>query len=611
MDNKKDRISLIHEKGELVAIKFRGKTYIVENPNSNEIIKTITKEHPDFIDIWKKSNEEKSFKIVKGKKTTIKATKTLKEKNKKGLKAKLYAALGTVIVASGIVAGATACKKTEKEQTKEDTIIEELEETTDEREILDILNQLEKGLQRDSWSKINEFQNYFNNVASENYAIEEDENARLYLTAEQCIALFTRFNADRISPEDMAYIFGPNSSYFTFANLDSKFTEACRILNYYYLTATEKSGLDMLFVDESDKETFKNFEDLLIKYNKNRTEENKNEIVEALNNIFLNPSLDDPKTTNMGPASAIGTTMVPILHASKVVNEELKDDLVEINETTTCDKLKKFVEQATSIKSEEKNKNEDLLENLPAILDELNIRYTSRNIDFETRYKDILVKLYGYDYVYNNGLLDSEIISEVNSNDRSSISKSEAINEYGEEAVKNAENNAQNEFNNTYKEEQEKQKAYGEGLTRISNSTLYDSVYDFVSKYGYKPSVSNYSNIINSIKNSYTGSYKSSFNNGVDTGAQNIINNGYNDAIKEYNHRNNGHEETTTEEDYVEETPAPTPIPEPTEAPASTPAPTEAPAPTPEPSYIYEETTTEEEYIPEEELEETLVRVRG
>ena len=616
MDNKKDIINLIHENGELIGIKFREKTYIVNNPNSNDVINEIAKEHPDFTNIWNKSKQEKSFKVIKGKKSKINATKTLKEKNKQGIKAKLYAAIGTVIVAGGIFAGITSCKKNES-KTKEQIVIEEIEETTDEKEILEILKQLDEGIQRDSWNKINEFQNYFNNVASENYAIEEDGSARLYLTAEQCIALFTRFNAERITPEDMAYIFGPNSSYYTFANLDNNFVSASRILNYYYLSATEKSGLDILFIDESDRELFKNFEDQVIEYNKNRTEENKNQIVDSLYNIFLNPSLDDPKTTNIGAASAIGTTMVPILHATKVISAELKDELVEINETITCDKLKKYVEESTQITTNEKTDKDDLLENLPAILDELNIKNKNLDINFEARYNDVLVDLYGNDYVNGNGLLNNQTVTtQTTTSTQTSISREQAVQEFGESAVQQAETSAKQEFNNTYGEENAKQQAYGQGLTKISNSSLYDAVYNFVNQNGYKPSTSTFQSIISSVKNSYTGSYQSSFNSGVDTGAQNIINNGYNDAIKEYNYRQSAKDKTEATEEYVETVPTQAPTPAPT--PVATPAPTPVPAPvtTPAPviteteEYIYEETYTEE-YIPQEELDEELVRVRG
>lgn len=627
--DKKDIISLIEENGEAIGIKFRGKTYVVKDANSSETIKEIAKEHSDFIDIWKKSRENNSFKVVKGKK------KVSKEKivvtPSKTLKRRIAAGVGAVLLAGGIITGVTACKKNGKNNNKEQIVISEVEEIdevleiNDKAELLEILKSLDEGLQQDSWNMINEFQNYFNNVAAENYAINEDGESRLYLTAEQCIALFTRMNADRITPEDMAYIFGPNSSYFTFANLDDKFNEACRILNYYYLSAKETSGLDMLFVNESDKEVFKNFEDLVLEYNRTLSEESKNKIVDSLNNIFLNESLSDPKTTNAGAASIIGTGIVPVLHATKVIDEELLNTLVEINETVTCDKLKKYVIDATSIESSEDYKNKELLEKLPSILDEINIK--NINLDINKVTSDVLS-------YFENSTYSS---STTYSSSGTSISQSEAIKEFGSSAVKEAENKAQTEFNNTYVAENAKQEAYGKGLTAIANSSLYDSAYNFVAQNGYKPSVSNYSGIINSIKNSYSGSYSSSFNSGVDAGASSTINNAYNDAIAEYNYRQSlssgsTSSSTTEKEEYVDEpvatpvptvaptpvpTPVPTAVPTPVPAPVVTPAPAPVVTPEPAPVYVYEETITEE-YIPEEELVEEaayygegLVRVRG
>lgn len=603
--DKKDIIVLIHDNKKVIGIKFRGKTYLVEDSNSNDIIRNISKEHEDFIDIWKNSSNNNEFKVIKGKKKIIEITNTLKNYNKNNTKARLYSAIGTVIVLGGITLGLTACNN-DKNSSKENYTIVEIEEELDEKEILEILKSLDEGLQQDSWNMINEFQNYFNNVAAENYAIEEDGDSRLYLTAEQCIALFTRINADRISPEDMAYIFGPNSTYFTFANLDDKFTEACRILNYYYLYSKETSGLDKLLIDESDKKVFTDFEELVLKYNENKDEESKNEIVNSLNNIFLNPSLSDPKTTNMGATSLIGTAVVPVLHATKVVEEDLLNTLVEINETITCDKLKKYVIDSTSIESEN-YKNKELLEKLPSILDEYNIKNKNLDIDFEARYMKILEELYGYDYVYstNSNKVSNSVSSSIYNNS-TSITKEEAIKEFGSSNVENVENEAKEEFDNKYEDINQKEETYGKGLNAISNSSLYDKVYDFVALNGYKPSISNYSDIINSVKNSYTGSYQSSFNNGVETGASNIINNAYNDAIKEYNYRQNISSNTTITEEIIEVTPEATKVPEPTPVPTADPAPTV----TQEPTYIYEETITEE-YIDEEELEAELVRVRG
>ncbi len=596
--DKKDIISLIHEDKKIIGIRFRGKTYLVNDSNSNDIIKSISKEHPDFINIWKESRDNNSFKVIKGKKKVIEVCNSLKNCNKNNLKARLYSAAGTVIVLGGITLGLTACNKDENSSTKDQLAIIEIE---DDKEILNALNKLDEGLQKDSWRMIYDFQTYFNNIASESYAIEADEDARLYLTAEQCIALFARFNADRITPEDMAYIFGADSSYFTFANLDDKFTEACRIINYYYLYTKETSGLDKLLVDNSDKELFKDFEDLVLEYNSNKDSESKEKIVTSLNNIFLNPSLSDPKTTNMGAASLIGTGIVPILHATKVVDEDLLDTLVEINETITCDKLKKYVIDSTSI-LDDNYRNKELLEKLPSILDKLNIKNENLDINFEARYIKILEELYGQDYTLNNNL--NSTITSSNHSNSSSITKEDAIKEFGEETVKKAEDDAKEEFNNTYEDLNKKEEVYGKGLSAISNSSLYDKVYDFVALNGYKPSISNYSDIINSIKNSYSNSYSSSFNKGVDDGATNIINNAYNDAIKEYNYRTNMDSNTSSdvvEEEYIEEI-KPTPTIEPVV--------TAEPIVKEEPTYIYEETITEE-YIDEEELETELVRVRG
>lgn len=334
-----------------------------------------------------------------------------------------------------------------------------------------LINKLKEN-QKVAWNKISIFQNYFNNVAAPTVEIEEDNGNRLFLTGEESVSLFANLNAMEYSPKELADIFGTDSSYFTSSNMNQKFINACRVLNYYYATATNKSGLDTLFVNEDDAKIFREYEALLLKYNKEQTPESKKELHDYLTNLFFNGSLENAKIEHSGVLGVIGLGTSPILYARGVINDSEAEKIRIIYESVICDILFPRVKEATEVVG--KTDNQDILEILPSLLDKQNIKVDSRDINLWARGIEmgLNVSINGYGQY-------SETVTK-------KVSREEAVNTFGEETVKRAEEEAKNEV----EKENASQNEYLSGLDDAINSNLYDNIYDQVVNEGtYNPEI--------------------------------------------------------------------------------------------------------------------------
>ena len=329
--------------------------------------------------------------------------------------------------------------------------------------------------QKSVWTRINAFQNYFNNIAAPTVEIEEDNGNRLFLTGEECVALYANLNAYEYTASELADLFGADSSYFISTNMNEKFIMASRVLNYYYATATRSSGLNILFNNSDDAKLFKEYESLLLKYNMEQTEENEKALHDYLMNLYLDGSLENAKAEHPTVLGVIGIGTTPILYAKGVINTEEMAKINEIYESVICDKIFPRVKVATEVVAE--TENQKVLEVLPSLLDKQNIKVSSRDINFEARN----IPMPGNKGHWN---ASAEVASSETSTKQ--VTRDEAIDEFGEDAVAKAEEDAKNEV----EKNNGSQLDYLQGLEDAINSGLYDDIYDQILEDGsYDPNV--------------------------------------------------------------------------------------------------------------------------
>lgn len=435
----------------------------------------------------------------------------------------LFQKIGAVVLAGGVllsdylVGARDAASKLEKNRA-EKNITEEYNNDF----VTQLLNKLDKN-QQEAWAGINEFQKHFNSVAAPTVKIPEDNDKQFYLTAEESLALFVRLNANRYTASELAHIMGTKSDFATYKNLDINYINACRILSYYYFTATAPSGLDKLFVNEEDANLFRETEKLILQYNQDISNiDNRKLLHDNIMNMFFNGSIGNALEKNTGVLAAIGPAYTPSGYLLKVFSPEEFEKIIEMYETASCDRQAGLVNEATT-NITDPTPNQEILLLLPEALDKQNINVNSREIDLSQRYINVFFK----NPIYM--LIPRGVSIEIDRQNASRI--------YGEDALKDAEIKAQ-EVINQYNQSKID---YINGASSVANSNLYD--------YAYNQAL-NGEQIV--VTNTPTGNVN--YDQGVNDATQIIINHAKQKAQEERNHQQEGnHEQTVTKEDYVSE----------------------------------------------------------
>ena len=387
------------------------------------------------------------------------------------------------------------------ENSRKSTIDEVVSITKDYNDVQALIDSLNEN-QQFAWNKINKTQKYFNNVAAPTISIPEDNGAQLYLTAEECVALYSVLNFNIYTPEELAGMFGNSNGYYNMASIKANFESAMRILNYYWFNATEYSGISQIFANEEDAKVFVQFESLLLQYNKTKSEEDAKYLHDFVTKVvFFNGDIDNYKAVHPGVLAVIGMGACPELYLSGVISEEELDQIVTIYESVICDKAYTKIEDATEIKGV--TENEETIKRIIELLDKKNILVSDRNINFAARTRR------------RRGTGGSGSYSVTTTEE---VSRDEAVNRFGEEAVKDAEDEAKN---NVEKDNQGN-KDYIDGVDDVINSGLYDDIYDDVLNNGKVTSDIN-------LPTNGNGDH----DNGVNDAAQTIIDQATNDAQTE------------------------------------------------------------------------------
>lgn len=380
-----------------------------------------------------------------------------------------------------------------------DEVVSITENYNDVQALIDSLNENQKF----AWNKINNTQNYFNNVAAPTVSIPEDNGAQLYLTAEECVALYSVLNFNIYSPEELASMFGNSNGYYNMASIKSNFESAMRVLNYYWFTATEYSGISQIFANEEDAKVFVQFESLLLQYNKTKSAEDAKYLHDFVTKVvFFNKDIDNYKSVHPGVLSVIGMGACPELYLAGVISEEELNQIVTIYESVICDKAYTKIEDATEIKGI--TENEDKIKRIIELLDKKNILVSNRNINFAARTKR------------RRGTGGSGSYSVTTS---TQVSREEAVSAFGEDTVSWAEAEAK------YEVEKDNQANYDyiSGVDDVINSGLYDNIYEDVVNNG---------SVTSDVVLPTNGN--ENHDNGVSDAAQTIINQATSDAKIEY-----------------------------------------------------------------------------
>lgn len=528
------------------------------------------------------------------------------DQNKKSKKNKVLKAVASVTAVGALGAAvAGTLSSCSKESTKNGK--QELVEQTGTLE--DLLKQLENENQQNAFRKMCDAQDAFNNTAAPSIVEKYDNNAQLYLKSNEVVALYAFANADTWSNEEMGKILG--KKLLDSEQLLTDYVQAARVMNTYYRYAEQPSGLSVLFEDEENKRVFEEFENLVIEYNKTQDEKVKQQISEKLTEIYLSGQIDDIKTLQKEAASFIATLIVPSLYERQIIDQKLYDSVIEINETITCDELKNELKESEKYATEE---NDELLTKIVNKMDETYITSDNRNINIEERENDKL------DDIGGNSLGGGYISSGNVSSDRETISRDEAVNEFGEAAVEDAEQNANQQFEQEYKDKNESQKAYAQGLSD-GYAITYERTFDAYVNSNTTLTAASFSSSISAKLSNYNGSYRDAYSQGLSEGAASGISAGLRDAkaaksaMDKYDDSNvEITEQAKPEKPTTTEPPTQTPVTKPTEpvTPPATPDVVEPVTPPTTPNDVEPETPTtniteNEDYIIVEEIEEERV----
>ena len=477
----------------------------------------------------KPSNEEEKEGYTIVDPVTTNNTEEIKEENdkeKEGLFARFKYSKPAKIIA-GTLAGITLItgmiglgKKLKNRNVPDPVSIEEVADES-------VIALREEGLKR-----IDEAQNYFNNIAAPSIAIPEDNGAQLYLTGDETTAVFVYDNVTKVNAENFAKAFGLQEK-MNEADLSKNYANAGQVLVNYYRYATEASGLSTLYLDEQDRLFFENFENKILEYNKTKSDAAKNAIQAELQEMYMSGKIDSLKDKYPGVASFIGTFMVPALYTNHVISDDLYNEIIKQNETITCNNIKLDIRNVIDIMKSSNLTETDkkILTEAFESLDAKNIKVQSREINHAARQTSTTSQSRGTGKASTNSsnkANTSTTRTQITGNN-GTTAREEAVKEFGETKVQQAEQKAKENFEIEYANQNAAQAEYAKGVSvgyNITYSATQRMIFD-----NQTVSISNFEAQIQAAINAYTGSFKDDYARGVREGAANGVNQGRIDGI--------------------------------------------------------------------------------
>lgn len=414
---------------------------VLEKTKKAEDIRVMREFHPATADLTKKVMSKKAIAALTALAIIVGGTRIAKAKDfdfKDAMKQ-----LGSKATAAFTL---NALNKDEKVATTDTADLEN-------KSVDELINMLETVEQRQAFTKIVKTQDYFNETAAPTV---RQGDKQLFFTFDETTAAYLYANAKALSSEKLANVFGKskimlfNEETGEYETMD-KDTVAAKYLTfnlnlsyYYQLGATERSGVDQIFENDKEAEFFKNFEALILEYNKTKSPEVAAQIRAELEKIFMSGQVDSLMNKYEGACSIIGTSIVPYLYLNDVISEDMYNSLVEINESITCDDIYNQIGKITS--SLKNNGQEGIIEQIAKLQNEKTAKL-DRNVDMTN-------SLDGYgldDLALDNAVLGSapgfKKSKTVTKHYRKvTKSRAEAVRLAGEKAVREAEQRANKEI---------------------------------------------------------------------------------------------------------------------------------------------------------------------
>ena len=490
-------------KQEIIGYLFRGTQYLkAEKETHQDLCARIKKEHPDFMKLLKEQQENGKLK-----KTTAKKLEK-KETNKNNTKTWKRVTAGLTVAAT-LLTGYIGYKHVKKYcGKKSDDITVEL---INNMSLQELITYLKEGKQKESFELMSNAQNNFNNNIASTITLEEDGDAKLYLTAEEMVALFAMANADTYTSETFYEIFD-KSSILDASTISDNYTQAARVLWAYYSRATQKSGMAELFQDETNEQLVEQFEELIIKYNTSDNE-TKKKVKTEINDFFATltdeSKLDNKTKTNPEAVSYILTIGTSWAHANRLIDAQTKDRLVAINEVVTCDNLYnelKFNQEYVMNQEVFFDDKTSFVNKMPEAMNKQNQKTTNRDIEITFNGIEYAVSYPETNTTTNTNKTTTEVTT------KQEITKEEAVEQFGKEEVEQKEQEAEEQVKEENKQEeiniQDFQNGYNAG---------YEKAYLHCATTGEKIST----------ETTGTNKYKEGYQAGVNAG--------YIDGLVEYN----------------------------------------------------------------------------
>ncbi len=302
------------------------------------------------------------------------------------LSATAYAGSDKLQAAAGKLFGKNKTQTENFEDVDEEASLSELEGKS-VSELIEMLNDEE---QEEAFERIVNTQDYFNEEAAPTVS---QKDKQLYFTFDETTSAYMYANAKALGSDKLASFFGKSKIMLLNEDTDeyeemnkdlvsAKYLSFCNILSYYYqLGATTRSGVDGLFENEKEGEFFREFEDLILAYNKNHSEETKAAIRAKLEEIYMSGNVDSLSDKYQGASSFIGTAIVPYLYLNRIIDKDTYKAIVEINETITCQDIYTQIGKILNCETAENGK-ELIIERI-AYLQNLKTKDLDRNLSME------------------------------------------------------------------------------------------------------------------------------------------------------------------------------------------------------------------------------------
>ena len=477
------------------------------------------------------------------------------EVKNKGFWKRNWKKVTAAVLAGGIIIGGLLGLKSCKDERKQTSISQKAE---DSDEVNDKIMQLNEGIQRYSFLRINQVSKFFNTELSKKLYREWDNENNAYISAREMASLFVIANSNQYSAEEFYEIF-ETSDYME--KSFSYFTGLTTHMVNYYSRLEEHTQLENLFKNERDRNNYSNFETLIVEYNKadeNTKEQVKNQIRQIFENIRLQTS--EERRATLTSNAFILTYGAPWANKEGIINEETLNTLVEINETELCDyiNIKLLRPKTEEVKELEKTKEKTNASNV--------VKELLGNPEIATKDDSSLLDRKYIKYegrVFNNKPVNEETDENTKSNNApwttyeksKSITREEAVSYFGEEAVKEAEKKARDNATVTIEdprtgetttvtidEANKKEEERKDLIEQVATSKIYEEAYSYIENNGVKPSVDMYVS-----KYGYT-------TKAAREAIENTINNAWNDyqenkrRQEEFLKNNDGKVEKETEE---------------------------------------------------------------